>query len=1094
MKGKIKKLISITLALALVVSGIVFSPQKEVMAATKTRTNFVFLANSSVWYTGNNNYYYKVNLKAKRRIFTSSAKGSAAVGTQDKSTLWWKYNSNASCGIKIRNYDNSDGTHNLNIQLNAKSAGSVKFYLGSYEKKNNKEVLKTLTETLTIKVINIPKQPVVTDFAYTGYNNQQLRLSGYNNTSTYYCYNCNAELYSQKYNETLEENKITPIVSNYTGDNKELYISTSNDNDIIYTGDYVMPKIGVKTINNFKFIKRNTGSGYINITPHTETYYNDWQGYGSDEKIYESTGATKKLNIQSIGDEPSVTKSVTYNHTGNTVKNPNNVKLGYNNNDSLQIHYNFNGGGKNNAKLVLPETFYNQPDYTFVDFGYIGEAETSSVANFKIKDDVNVRNDIRNASNNNNYKSIIYSPYFEYTNEVIKQKCAPDDRNDTAKTTKKYPEDNLYATTILLTQTSDFDVACHPSCYYLEYDPSLTEKNDEYNREYKDDVTGKTYFCKKVYVGELDSLKSIYGTRDNIYNSAIKYSTNRINKWYIDSEKGIKNITILDDSLNIIKTGKDSNGYYIQPTDNINSGECTFMVTNSDDEDSKNYTFYKTAGFGKEVLAVKDQQIEILKKIEGSTSTYSYKPTLQVCTNENEVLNNNIKTWVNGYIDPQEFKYSSSKDGIVSINETTGEITGLNAGETVITATKKEPITIVKNNEAYKKDVSFKISVIVHAPTEEIAFQDRGLKDDYKVSIGENIDLKKMVEVVPSQESSRKFRFEIMSGQNLASINTESGVLQAKSIGEVQVRVSTTDGTNLSADCTVIITTPPPKNIKFESIKEGTKISWSAVKDAGTYTVYKREGLTGEWEKSETNETTYIDVDAKFGQDNYYYITSTPKESNVDDFESLPSEIHKYKLKVNAPKIKSITKEGSRAKITISGDKYDGYVLYYGTSKNPTTVQATFSAKTAEISLPKHGVYYFRVKAYATQDDKNYYSDYSNQVKFDYTNTTTSTTLKGTVTPTVKKTQITIKIGNKKLKITNSVAKKIKFKSSNKKVLTISKKGKIKYKKKGKATVSFTYNKKKYKIKFTIKKKGKKKFKVTAKFNKRKYKFTVKRK
>ena len=71
-------------------------------------------------------------------------------------------------------------------------------------------------------------------------------------------------------------------------------------------------------------------------------------------------------------------------------------------------------------------------------------------------------------------------------------------------------------------------------------------------------------------------------------------------------------------------------------------------------------------------------------------------------------------------------------------------------------------------------------------------------------------------------------------------------------------------------------------------------------------------------------------------------------------------------------------------------------------------------------------------------------------------------------TLTVGKTlKLTLKEGNKKVKAT-----KVKFTSSKKAIATVTKYGNVKAKKKGKATITATYKKKKYKCKITVKKKA----------------------
>lgn len=80
--------------------------------------------------------------------------------------------------------------------------------------------------------------------------------------------------------------------------------------------------------------------------------------------------------------------------------------------------------------------------------------------------------------------------------------------------------------------------------------------------------------------------------------------------------------------------------------------------------------------------------------------------------------------------------------------------------------------------------------------------------------------------------------------------------------------------------------------------------------------------------------------------------------------------------------------------------------------------------------------------------------------------------------PKLSKTKITMIVGqNKKLKvkgISKKRAKRIKWKSSKKKVVTVTKTGKLKARKAGKATITAKVGKKKLKCKVTVKKKRKK--------------------
>lgn len=74
-----------------------------------------------------------------------------------------------------------------------------------------------------------------------------------------------------------------------------------------------------------------------------------------------------------------------------------------------------------------------------------------------------------------------------------------------------------------------------------------------------------------------------------------------------------------------------------------------------------------------------------------------------------------------------------------------------------------------------------------------------------------------------------------------------------------------------------------------------------------------------------------------------------------------------------------------------------------------------------------------------------------------------------------KKSATLIKGKTLKLKLKNAKASKVKWSSSKKKIASVSKKGVVKAKKKGKATITAKYKGKKYKCKITVKAKAKKK-------------------
>ena len=87
-----------------------------------------------------------------------------------------------------------------------------------------------------------------------------------------------------------------------------------------------------------------------------------------------------------------------------------------------------------------------------------------------------------------------------------------------------------------------------------------------------------------------------------------------------------------------------------------------------------------------------------------------------------------------------------------------------------------------------------------------------------------------------------------------------------------------------------------------------------------------------------------------------------------------------------------------------------------------------------------------------------------------FTNLNTTSVVQAASNIKISKKKKTLRVGDKyTLKITGT-SKKVKWKSSNKKVATVNSKGKVKAKKKGTATITAKVGGKKYKCKITVKK------------------------
>ena len=378
------------------------------------------------------------------------------------------------------------------------------------------------------------------------------------------------------------------------------------------------------------------------------------------------------------------------------------------------------------------------------------------------------------------------------------------------------------------------------------------------------------------------------------------------------------------------------------------------------------------------------------------------------------------------------------------------------------------------------------VKVLVSQIATGIEFANGSYVNDgegYKLAVGEKQTF--LPTIYPTGDDynvSNALYWDIAEGgdSSVASVNSQTGEVTAKKVGETKIRAKTKDGSNLSATYTLVVTAPSPTNVTMKNKADGVAISWDEVRGASGYTVYRSETKNGSYKALKDSEgiegTSYTDKTAIFDKTYYYKLTTTAKAGN--DYESRLSAPYSHKYEVATPTIDSVKLSGSSATITITGTKFKGYVLYYGTSEKASNMIGTTTSKETTINLKeisdfvsggklKGGTYYFRAKAYATKenddgDAKNYYSGYSNSVKL----TIQSSNSGGTVAPiTVNKNgSLTVKVTAKKV---NSAKKyQIRFYKTKKNA-----------KKNKKAVVKKTSKKRKFKI--NISKKTLKKKKLT---------------
>ena len=163
------------------------------------------------------------------------------------------------------------------------------------------------------------------------------------------------------------------------------------------------------------------------------------------------------------------------------------------------------------------------------------------------------------------------------------------------------------------------------------------------------------------------------------------------------------------------------------------------------------------------------------------------------------------KTWINvgetvsptvnfypSTVENKKLTWQSSDSKIASVDEN-GIVTAVNAGTATITAKTTDGSNITKN-------IDFKIEG-ERIPITSIAIN----KSELRLEENQTEELK--AKILPSNATDKSVLWE-SSDENIVFIDHNSGYLMALSEGKATIKVSTKDGSNLSATCDVTVNAP----------------------------------------------------------------------------------------------------------------------------------------------------------------------------------------------------------------------------------------------------------------------------------------------
>lgn len=329
-------------------------------------------------------------------------------------------------------------------------------------------------------------------------------------------------------------------------------------------------------------------------------------------------------------------------------------------------------------------------------------------------------------------------------------------------------------------------------------------------------------------------------------------------------------------------------------------------------------------------------------------------------------------------LNPYLMAYKSSNPNVATV-DSTGKVTGIKPGQTIITATYDYVFSTKGYNkqgvleDIYIYNPSTTYTVNVYDKINRVVFN----KPEVTLNKGE-LFKQNVVNYPLDGETKKEYKWT-SSNMDVATVD-ENGNVTTKNTGKTTITAVTTDGSNESDNYTIYVRADAPSFVNTSYDKGHVKIDWNGVPNALYYEIFRANSPTEEFKSiGTTSGTTYNDADVEYNKTYYYKVASVPTAgSNCESLQTMPTGI---RYSMISPKIKSIKVKKKRCTLKISGPKYDNYIVYVGKKKKPKKVYAIITGKKVSFSLKKKGKYYIRVRSLAEESGKKYYSKYSQTKK-----------------------------------------------------------------------------------------------------------------
>lgn len=301
-----------------------------------------------------------------------------------------------------------------------------------------------------------------------------------------------------------------------------------------------------------------------------------------------------------------------------------------------------------------------------------------------------------------------------------------------------------------------------------------------------------------------------------------------------------------------------------------------------------------------------------------------------------------------------QVSWKSFDESIAKVNKTTGAVTAVSGGKTMIMATSSDGLQAVCN-------------VTVKIP---LAFG----RSYYVITQGDYF-------AVQPKTNSESLSWT-SSSKSIATV-TSLGLVSGLKPGKTAITVKNKSDSSDKASYTLYVAFKAPVNIKAATTgnpaansKYGKlKVTWKSVSGAAGYDVYRATSQNGTYTKIGTSQKNSY-TDAKASLNKYYYYKIVAKNSYEYCASEKSASAKGIVLKSAALKTK-VTKSGYAKLSWNKNTTATGYVIYRSTKKNSGYKKiATVSSKSTSYidnTVKKNKKYYYRIKSYKQISGTKFY-------------------------------------------------------------------------------------------------------------------------